>query len=206
MNDKINSTAAIVRICLNHQINTPAVRYPLSDYNWDVMMTSDTSLGSFKSGKVKANAPSGSKQNEIENFWKAIAATKTTPERSDRGTCYCWWGTGGTVRRSVAKRRTSQPYADAIGPATSHSKRKVIGSNRQRLCKVWGRPLQWAWFRQGGSNIERAKETTALIAVQFHGGGNFWSGNQTHCSTKPSFSHGPYSTRQSQWNGGDWSR
>ncbi|VEU42003.1 unnamed protein product [Pseudo-nitzschia multistriata] len=143
--------------CLKRQMRTPAVPYPLWDYNWDGRMTSDTTLEAFRNGEAKANASSRAEQNN---------GNDGTRNKRSRHLIL--------VRHGQYDERSDEDKHRKLTPL---GRRQAIQTGK-RLVEMARGSASFEDHRFNGkcavkaihvSDMTRAKETAALIAEQFHG-------------------------------------
>ena len=144
--------------CLKRQMHTPAIPYPLWDYNWDGKMTSQTSLEAFRSGLANS---SSTKQKGRNGKYRGSKS-------NDKG-----------KTRHILLVRHGQ-YDERF---EEDEHRKLTPLGRQQAIKTGKRLVEMARgsmnFEKDSfngqctvkaihvSNMTRAKETAALIADQF---------------------------------------
>jgi serine/threonine-protein phosphatase PGAM5 len=141
--------------CLKRQMRTPAVPYPLWDYNWDGRMTSDSSLESFRNGRANA---SSTKQKGSDGRYKGSKTGKTRHLLLVRHGQY-------DERREEDEHRKLTPLG-----------RQQAIKTGKRLVEMARGTMKFEKDHFNGkcfvkaihvSNMVRAKETAALIAKQF---------------------------------------
>ncbi len=143
---------------LKRQMHTPAVPYPLWDYNWDGKMTSDTSLEAFRSGRANA---SSTKQKKSDGSYQGSSKNRK-----------------GKTRHLLLVRHGQY---DERRPEDEYRKLTPLGrlqaiKTGKRLAEIANGSMNFPKAEFTGncpikaihvSNMVRAKETAALIAEQF---------------------------------------
>ena len=143
---------------LKRQMHTPAVPYPLWDYNWDGKMTNDTSLEAFRSGRANA---SSTKQKKSDGSYQGSSSNRKGKTRHIL-----------LVRHGQYDERRQE---DEYRKLTPLGRLQAIKTGK-RLAEIANGSMNFPKPEFNGkcpikaihvSNMVRAKETAALIAEQF---------------------------------------